>query len=123
LFTALVVKEAIVGAPDLKEAWRQTGTWGAFAYLVTVLMFARFDLYADRPRRPGLVKIATALFQVTIVSLLFALANGEHFSSYYIFYGSLIFGTAYIATLRAVHLKVTGSLLERAGYSRRALLV
>jgi exopolysaccharide biosynthesis polyprenyl glycosylphosphotransferase len=29
----------------------------------------------------------------------------------------------YIATLRAIHLRVTGWLLDRAGYSRRALLV
>jgi exopolysaccharide biosynthesis polyprenyl glycosylphosphotransferase len=63
------------------------------------------------------------LFQVTIVSLVFALAKGEHFSSYYIFYGSLFFGTAYIGTLRAVHLRITGWLLERAGFCRRALLV
>jgi exopolysaccharide biosynthesis polyprenyl glycosylphosphotransferase len=123
LFTALIVKEAIVGSVDVAAAWRQTDAAGAFAYLVTVLMFARVDLYADRPRRPGLVKIATALFQVTIVSLLFALANGNHFSSYYVFYGSLLFGTAYITALRAIHLKVTGWVLERAGYSRRALLV
>jgi exopolysaccharide biosynthesis polyprenyl glycosylphosphotransferase len=90
---------------------------------VTVLIFARDDLYADRPRRPGLVKITGALFQVAIVSLLFALANGERFSSYYIFYGSLFFGTMYITGLRALHLRLTGWLLERAGYSRRALLV
>jgi exopolysaccharide biosynthesis polyprenyl glycosylphosphotransferase len=123
LFTALVIKEAVLGHANLDIAWQQTRSWGAFAYLVTVLMFARVDLYADRPRRPGLVKIAGALFQVTIVSLLFALANGKHFSSYYVFYGSLLFAIAYIATLRAVHLKITGWLLERAGYSRRALLV
>jgi exopolysaccharide biosynthesis polyprenyl glycosylphosphotransferase len=123
LFTALVIKEAILGSANVEVAWRQTRSWGAFAYLITVLMFARVDLYADRPRRPGLVKIAGALSQVTIVSLLFALADGHHFASYYIFYGSLLFGIAYIGTLRAVHLKVTGWLLELAGYSRRALLV
>jgi exopolysaccharide biosynthesis polyprenyl glycosylphosphotransferase len=53
----------------------------------------------------------------------FALANGQHFSSYYIFYGSLIFGTIYIAALRHLHLRVTGKLLERAGYQRPALIV
>jgi exopolysaccharide biosynthesis polyprenyl glycosylphosphotransferase len=58
-----------------------------------------------------------------IVALVFALANGEHFSSYYIFYGSLVFGTFYIAALRELHLRVTGWLLEQAGYSRRAVLV
>jgi exopolysaccharide biosynthesis polyprenyl glycosylphosphotransferase len=123
LFSALTVKMAITGQVDAEPAWRQTEHSAAFAYLVTVLMFARDDLYADRPRRQGLLKIASALFQVTIVSLLFALANGEHFSSYYIFYGSLFFAAVYISGLRALHLRVTGWLLERAGYSRRALLV
>jgi exopolysaccharide biosynthesis polyprenyl glycosylphosphotransferase len=46
-----------------------------------------------------------------------------HFSSYFIFYGSLIFGTLYITALREVHLRVTGWMLEQAGYRRRALLV
>ena len=54
---------------------------------------------------------------------MFALANGEHFRSYYVFYGSLFFGTVYVASLRAVHLRVTGWLLEQAGFTWRALLV
>ena len=58
-----------------------------------------------------------------MIALVFALANGEHFSSYYIFYGSLIFGTIYIGSLRQLHTRVTGWLLEQAGYQRRALLV
>jgi exopolysaccharide biosynthesis polyprenyl glycosylphosphotransferase len=97
--------------------------WLPFSYLLTVLLFARADLYADRPRRPGLSRIASALFQVTVVALVFALASGQHFSSYYIFYGSLFFGVVYIATLREVHLRITGWLLTQAGYRRRALLV
>jgi exopolysaccharide biosynthesis polyprenyl glycosylphosphotransferase len=123
LFTALLVKLAVQGNPRLIIAWREAKPWLAFAYLVTVLMFARTDLYADRPRRPGLGGITSALFQATVVALIFALANGEHFSSYYIFYGSLFFGTVYITTLRYLHLRVTGWMLEQAGYRRRALLV
>lgn len=123
LFTALIIKLALRDDFDAGKAWQQTRAWVGFAYLITVLMFARVDLYADRPRRPGLTRIAGALFQVTIVSLVFALASGKHFASYYVFYGSLFVATAYIAGLRAVHLRVTGWLLERAGYSRRALLV
>jgi exopolysaccharide biosynthesis polyprenyl glycosylphosphotransferase len=53
----------------------------------------------------------------------FALANGEHFSSYYVFYGSLFFGIAYISGLRLLYTRITGRLLERAGYRRRSLLV
>ena len=123
LFTALWVKLSILSDGSAGQAWDETRHWVAFGYLITVLMFARADLYADRPRRPGFARIATALFQVTIISLVFALANGEHFSSYYVFYGSLFFGTVYITTLRELHLRATGWLLEQAGYTRRALLV
>jgi exopolysaccharide biosynthesis polyprenyl glycosylphosphotransferase len=123
LFTALSVKLAVRGNPDLSVAWRDMKHWLPFSYLLTVLLFARADLYADRPRRPGLSRIATALFQVTVVALVFALASGQRFSSYYIFYGSLFFGVVYIATLREVHLRITGWLLTQAGYRRRALLV
>ncbi len=124
LFTALELKLFLKhGSFDWASAWSQTRHWDAFAYLVTVLMFARVDLYADRPRRPGLAQITSALALTTVISLVFALANGDHFSSYYVFYGSFFFGVVYIGTLRWVHMHVTGWLLEQAGYSRRALLV
>jgi exopolysaccharide biosynthesis polyprenyl glycosylphosphotransferase len=123
LFTALVVKAAITGHLDTSAAWRQAGYWGTFAYLVTVLMFARANLYADRPQRQELTKIVGALVQATIVSLLFALANHQRFDSYYTFYGSLFFGVIYISLLRAAHMRATGWLLSHAGYRRRALLV
>jgi exopolysaccharide biosynthesis polyprenyl glycosylphosphotransferase len=123
LFTALILRGALHGNVNAALSWSQTRHWTPFAYLVTVLMFARGDLYADRPRRPGLARIATALFQATVIALVFALASGQHFSSYYIFYGSLFFGVAYISALRELHLRTTGWLLEQAGYRRRALLV
>jgi exopolysaccharide biosynthesis polyprenyl glycosylphosphotransferase len=123
LFTALILKAAVRGHASAAMAWAETRHWLPFAYLVTVLLFAKADLYADRPRRPGLTGIATALFYVTVISLVFALASGEHFSSYYIFYGSLFFGVVYISTLRELHLRLTGWLLAEAGYQRRALLV
>ena len=36
----------------------------AFVYLVTVLLFARSGLYAERAQRPGLARIVSSLFQV-----------------------------------------------------------
>jgi exopolysaccharide biosynthesis polyprenyl glycosylphosphotransferase len=123
LFTALMIKLAVQGNPDTGLAWQDTRHWLAFAYLITVLMFARVDLYAERARRQGFARISTALFQATVIALVFALANGEHFSSYYIFYGSLCIGAVYISSLRAIHLKVTGWILAQAGYRRRAVLV
>jgi exopolysaccharide biosynthesis polyprenyl glycosylphosphotransferase len=123
LMTALGLKLATHGGFSLRGDWHQTKPWLAFAYLVTVLMFARVDLYADRPRRPGFGRIAGALFQATVIALVFALANGKHFQSYWIFYGSFIFGTFYITLLREIHLRITGWLLQQAGYQRRAVLV
>jgi exopolysaccharide biosynthesis polyprenyl glycosylphosphotransferase len=123
LTTALWLKLAIRSHGNLSQAWQAAHRPAAFAYLVTVLLFARLDLYADRPRRRGLGTIATALFQVTVITLVFALADGSHFSSYYIFYGSLVFGTIYVGGLRYAHTRATGWLLARAGYRRRALLV
>ena len=123
IWTAIAVKLTLRGDFTLADTWSNTRASLAFAYLLVVLMFARVDLYADRPRRPGLPRIFTALFQATVIALVFALATGNHFHSYYIFYGGLFFGTVYISGLREIYTRVTGWLLEQAGYRRRALLV
>ncbi len=123
LYTALMLKLAVHDKVDASVAWQDVKHWIPFAYLVTVLAFARVDLYADRTRRPGLARIAGALFQATVIALVFALADGQHFSSYFIFYGTLIFATLYIAALREIHLRLSGWVLDQAGYARRAVLV
>ena len=113
LFTALMLKLAVHDNLNAGLAWRDIRHWIAFAYLMTVLAFARVDLYADRTRRPGLARIATGLFQATVIALVFALADGQHFRSYFIFYGTLFFATVYIATLRELHLRVSGWMLDQ----------
>ena len=95
----------------------------AFAYLVTVLLFARSGLYSSRAERPGLSRIVSSLFQVTVVALVFALVNGEKYSSYYIFYGTLAFGICFVGSLRWLYELATGFILGLAGYRRRAVLV
>ncbi len=124
ILTALMVKAVI---RDGEWAWSnsltETGDTVAFAYLVCALLFARSGLYADRAVRPGLPRIVSSLFQVMIVALIFALVNGEKYSSYYIFYGTLCFAIAYVGGLRWLYERVTGVLLRAAGYRRRALLV
>ena len=127
LFAALLLKALVKGGYGLDQAAHfasgQTGDFLAFAYLLTVLLFARSDLYAERSRRPGLTRIVASLFQVTVVALVFSLASGRTFSSYYIFYGSLALAIVTISLLRWVHTLVTGWLLASAGYTRRTLLV
>ncbi len=127
LFTALLLKALVKGGYGLEEGARmaagQTEDFLAFAYLLTVLLFARSDLYAERSRRPNLAKIVTALFQVMVVAVVFAVASGHEFSSYYIFYSSLGLAIVTVSSLRWLHTRVTGWLLARAGYRRRTLLV
>jgi exopolysaccharide biosynthesis polyprenyl glycosylphosphotransferase len=123
ILTALVLKGAILGELDWSAAWHETRHTVAFAYLVTVLLFARSSLYAARAERPGLSRIVACLFQVTVVALIFAVVNGQRFSSYYIFYGSLFFATVYIGLLRVGYERVTGAILRAAGYRRRSVLV
>jgi len=123
IFTALSLKAIVRDAWEPRIAWGQAREYLPFAFLVASLLFARSGLYADRAQRPGLTRIVASLFQTTVVALVFALVNGEEFSSYYIFYGSLFFSVAYVSTLRFGYEQATGALLRAAGYRRRALLV
>jgi exopolysaccharide biosynthesis polyprenyl glycosylphosphotransferase len=123
IFTALALKAVVLASFDLHSAYDGTREILAFAYLLTALLFARSGLYAERSQRPGLARIVGSLFQVAFVALLFGVVSGEHFSSYYIFYGSLTFALFYVSLLRFVYERATGALLRAAGYRRRAILV
>jgi exopolysaccharide biosynthesis polyprenyl glycosylphosphotransferase len=124
IFAALMVKAVL---RDGEWAWHassvETGETIAFAYLVMVLLFARGDLYAERAQRPGLPRIVTSLIQVMLVALVFAVVNGEQYSSYYIFYGTLAFAIVAVGGARNLYERGTGVLLRAAGYRRRAVLV
>jgi exopolysaccharide biosynthesis polyprenyl glycosylphosphotransferase len=123
IFTALVLKEVLHGRVETANAYHGTREFLPFAYLLTALLFARSGLYAQRGLRPGLSRIVGSLFQVAVVALAFAVVSGEHFSSYYLFYGSLAFAIFYVSSLRAVYERGTVLLLQTVGYRRRTLLV
>jgi exopolysaccharide biosynthesis polyprenyl glycosylphosphotransferase len=124
VFTSLVLKSLVLhGAVEGRAALHETERILPFAYLLTALLFARSGLYAARSLRPGLSRIVASLFQVAFVALLFAVVSGEHFSSYYLFYGSLAFALLYVSSLRAGYEWVTGAILRAAGYRRRAVIV
>jgi exopolysaccharide biosynthesis polyprenyl glycosylphosphotransferase len=123
IFTALSLKAALLGQLDAGQVLHETKRILAFAYLLTALLFARSGLYAERSLRPGLARIMASLFQVTLVAFGFAVVDGQHFSSYYIFYGSLVFALLYVSLLRHVYERATSAILRAAGYQRRAVLV
>ena len=125
IFTALAIKTAVV-SPELAvidQSYAQAKEYAPLACLVMLLLFARSGLYRDRPQRPGFATVISALFQVTLVVLLYAVIEGEEFSSYYIFYGTLLFALAYICSARWLFERASGALLRAAGYRRRAVLV
>jgi exopolysaccharide biosynthesis polyprenyl glycosylphosphotransferase len=126
IWTGLLFKQVVkTGSWDTAAPWHTTQDNVAFAVLLVVLLFAKEGLYADRPQRPGLPKIVTALFQATLVALVYALIATDRgqYSSYYIFYGTFFFAIFYVGLIRFAYQKVTGWLLRQAGYRRRALLV
>jgi exopolysaccharide biosynthesis polyprenyl glycosylphosphotransferase len=123
IFSALYLKYLVNGTTDPSGAINITNDYFPFVYLVTILLFARSSLYAERAQRPGLSRIVACLFQVTVVALLFALASGEEFNSYYIFYGGLVVATVVVSSARYLYERVTGWLLRAAGYRRRAVVV
>ncbi len=123
IYTALVLKEVVLGSLNASSVYEETRHFVPFAYLLTALLFARSGLYAARAQRPGLSRIVGSLFQVAFVALIFAVVSGEEFSSFYIFYGSLAFALLYVSSLRAAYEAITGVLLRAAGYRRRAMLV
>jgi exopolysaccharide biosynthesis polyprenyl glycosylphosphotransferase len=109
ILTALLLKAAVRDHVQFTPALHETERILAFAYLITALLFARSGLYSERAQRPGLSR--------------FALINGEHFSSYYLFYGSLVFALLYVSVLRAAYESITGAVLRATGHRRRAVLV
>jgi exopolysaccharide biosynthesis polyprenyl glycosylphosphotransferase len=117
VFTALVLKAALLGDVQVTPALHETER------ILAALLFARSGLYAERAQRPGLSRIVGSLFQVAFVALIFAVVSGEHFSSYYLFYGSLAFALLYVSLLRFGYERLTGAILRAAGYRRRAVLV
>lgn len=126
VFTGLYLKQVIKdGTWSAAAPWQTTQDTVAFAFLLVVLLFAKEGLYAERAARPGFSRIVTALFQATVVALIYALiaTDRAQYNSYYVFYGTLFFGLAYIGSIRLYYEKVTGWLLRQAGYRRRAVLV
>ncbi len=123
IFTALGLKAIVLGHLDATQAYEETRQILAFAYLVTALLFARSGLYAGRSQRPGLTRIVASLFQVAFVALLFAVVSGQRFSSFYIFWGSLLFALLYVPSLRYLYERATGAIARAAGRQRRAVLV
>lgn len=123
ILLALAAKAAVRDDLDLQESADQAYHYATFAFVITALLFARSGLYANRSARPGLRGIVSSLFWAMFVTLIYAKADGQDFSSYYIFWGSLLFAVVIVSGLRWGYDGISGVILRAAGYHRRAVLV
>src|SRR5579875_1384376 len=124
IFTALSLKALILtGTVPLARELRYALHLLPLPLILTVILFSGAGLYGNRSSRPGIARIVASLFQVAVVTWLYAAVSGNHYRSYYIFYGSLIFALIYVAGLRHLYARASGAVLRAAGYRRRAVLV
>ena len=124
LFVSLVLREIYYGRTiDWGSLWQAEMDWLPFLILVTLLVFAQGDLYADRERRPATGRIVSSLLLVVLVALAFGLGTGHRFSTYGLAPTAFVLTAVLISVLRGAYDAITGSLLRRLGVRRRALLV
>jgi exopolysaccharide biosynthesis polyprenyl glycosylphosphotransferase len=124
LFAALVLRELYYGRTlNWDGLWRAETDWLPFLILVTLLVFAQGNLYAERERRPGLGRIVSSLLLVALVALAFGLGTGHEFSTYGLAPTAFVLTAVLISLGRATYEGLTQELLRRVGVRRRALLV
>jgi exopolysaccharide biosynthesis polyprenyl glycosylphosphotransferase len=124
LYVSLILREVYYGRSiDWGSLWQAETDWLPFLILVTLLVFAQGDLYAERERRPGIGKIVSSLLLVVLVALAFGLGTGHKFSTYGLAPTAFVLTAVVISLLRGAYDAATGNLLRRLGVRRRALLV
>lgn len=124
LIVALVVKSRIVvDAWRLQEASDYAVEVLPFAALVMLLLFLRDGLYRPHHLRPGSASILGSLFKVTLVTLAFALIEGERFSSYYIFWSTFVVASILIIGARFGYDRLAERVERAFGHVRHAVIV
>ncbi len=129
LFASLVIAlrvKAGLTANDfttLRESYDYAWDVLPFAALAMLLLFSGDGLYRPRNVRPGSARIMGSLFKVTIVTLVFAIVEGQEFQSYYIFWSTFIVASALIVTSRLLYDRGSEKLENAFGRERRAVIV
>lgn len=124
LVIALIVKSSLIGeGTRLDAATDYAYEVLPFAALVMLLLFLRDGLYRPRNLRPGSASILGSLFKVTLVTLAFALIEGERFNSYYIFYSTFAVASALIISARFAYDRLAERVENAFGHVRRAVIV
>ena len=125
VYAALTLR-ALVYGNDVDQwglRWKVETDWLPFMTVITVLVFWRAGLYAERERRAGFGRIVASLALVAVITLIFAVGTGWKFGTYGLAPTAVLLTAVFIGLLRGSYDVVTGDLLKFAGIRRRAILV
>ena len=124
LYGAFVIRALYYGDEILWGAlWRAESEWLPFLALVTLLVFWRAGLYAQRERRGGGGRIIGSLALVGLVGVVYGVGTNREFGTYGLAPTAVGLSAVFIGLLRASYNVVTEDLLRAAGVRRRAILV
>jgi exopolysaccharide biosynthesis polyprenyl glycosylphosphotransferase len=125
IYAALVVREIYHGADPILWGvlWRAETDWLPFLGLLTVLVFWRAGLYAERGHRAGFGRIVGSLTLVAALALAFGIGTDHEFHTYGLVPTALVFTVVLIGLLRASYEVLSGEAMRIAGVRRRAILV
>ena len=124
LYGAFVLRALYYGDDVLWGAlWRAESEWLPFLALVTLLVFWRAGLYAERERRGGGGKIIGSLILVGLVAVVYGIGTNRQFGTYGLAPTAVALTALFVGLLRASYEVVTEDLLRSLGVRRRAVLV
>jgi exopolysaccharide biosynthesis polyprenyl glycosylphosphotransferase len=125
LFLALALRAEVVDPKPVLWGllWDQETTWLAFLILLQALVFWQARLYAPREVREGAARVVPSVFLVALLTLVFAIGTGQHFTTFGLYVVGAMFVSVLIALFRSSYEALTEVLLRAAGVRRHAVLV
>ena len=125
IYAALTLRALVYGTEVTQWGlrWEVETDWLPFLILISLLVFWRAGLYAERESRAGFGRILGSLVLVAVVTLIFAIGTGHEFGTYGLAPTAVVLSAIFIGLLRGSYDVVTGDLLKFAGIRRRAILV
>lgn len=124
LMIALRVKSLLTSeATSLRDSFDYTVNVLPLAALVMLLLFYGDGLYRRRNMRPGAQQILGSLFKVMVVTLVFALIDGLHFQSYYIFWSTFTVAAVLIIGARMLYDRASERVEQSFSHQRQAVII
>jgi len=82
--------------------WKVETDWLPFLTVITVLVFWRAGLYAERERRAGFGRILASLALVGVITLIFTIGTGHRFRTYGLAPTAVLTSAIFIGSCAAV---------------------